>query len=204
MIDFKNINLTFDNKIIFKDYSLKIEKGEKILLHAPSGKGKSSLVKMLLGFIQPDSGEIFFNNYKLNKSSLQTTRQNISYVSQDVDLIDDNTGELIKQIFSYKCNKHIDFNLKKLKMMLSAFQLEENILRKNTNELSGGERQRIGLIICFLLDREVWILDEVTSALDAQLKEKVIKQILATNKTMLIISHDHQWLQDKTIKVVKW
>ena len=73
---------------------------------------------------------------------------------------------------------------------LKEFNLDSNILSKNINQLSGGEKQRLAFVIIILLDRKIWILDEITSSLDQDMKEKVINYILNTNKTVILVSHD--------------
>ena len=72
--------------------------------------------------------------------------------------------------------------------------LEDDILDKNFQELSGGEKQRIGILIALLLNRDIYLLDEVTSALDVNLKKTVADYFLAReNWTLLVISHDREW-----------
>jgi len=72
--------------------------------------------------------------------------------------------------------------------------LENDILDTNFQELSGGEKQRIGILIALLLNRDIYLLDEVTSALDVNLKKTVADYFLAReNWTLLVISHDREW-----------
>lgn len=76
-------------------------------------------------------------------------------------------------------------------------ELEYDILDKNFQELSGGEKQRIGILITFLLNRDIYLLDEITSALDVNLKKKVADYFLAREDwTILEISHDREWYRD--------
>lgn len=203
MIRFEHITLQFNNKFIFSDFNLEIETGEKVLLRAPSGKGKSSLVKLLLGFLKPDAGEIFLDNEKLSKDTIKYFRKNIAYVSQDVELQNSNVLELINGIFTYKNNKHILLNNDVILETMQYFGLNADVLNKNVSNLSGGQRQRLGLVICILLDRDIWVLDEVTSGLDNELKEKVVSYIMELDKTIIIISHDDLWLTTD-VKVEVW
>lgn len=204
MIKFKNINLSFDNNTVFQNFNLRIKQGEKILLRAPSGKGKSTLFKMFLGFQKPDSGEILFNNKVLKKESLLYFRKNISYVSQDVNLMNKKVWDLITEIFSYKYNRHIKITKDKVLSIVKYFKLPEDVFGKEVNELSGGERQRLGLIICILLDRQVWLLDEVASGLDKDMKDIVVDYVLKQDKTILIISHDKIWCQNDVVRIKEW
>ncbi|MCY6484760.1 ABC transporter ATP-binding protein [Clostridium aestuarii] len=204
MIEFCNVNISFKDKKIFEDFNFKINKGDKVLLNAPSGSGKSTLFKLLLGFLKPDYGIIKFNEEKLDKNNIRSVRSNISYVSQDIEFINEKVDILIHGIFSYEYNKNKNFNNEKLKELLEYFELNINILEKKVSELSGGERQRIGLIIAIFLDREVLLLDEITSALDYKLKQKVVEYITTINKTVLVISHDEVWKQIPIFKAVRW
>lgn len=204
MIKFKDINLKFDGKTVFKNFNMSIAEGEKILLKAPSGKGKSTLIKLLLGFQKPNTGEILFNNHKLGKDTVHYFRENIGYVSQDIDFQNKNVWDLIVEVFSFKVNKNINFSEKKVLNLFDYFNLPSELLQKNVKQLSGGERQRLGLIVCILLDRPVWILDEVTSGLDETLKEKVVQYILKQSKTILLVSHDNIWTSNNVIRLEEW
>ncbi len=204
MIVFKNIHLKFQDKVLFEQFNLEITEGSKVLLKAPSGKGKSSLIKMLLGFITPDKGEVYLDHKKLNKQTLPYFRKNIGYVSQDVDLRNEKMETLLEQISGFNSNKHLDFSKEKIASLFTFFELHKAHLTKTPKELSGGERQRMGLVICALLDRKVWLLDEVTSGLDEAAKEKVVNYIMEQNKTILISSHDKIWTENKEISIKEW
>ncbi len=201
MIELKNISLTYSENTLYDNFNLKVEKGELILLSGPSGSGKSSLLRMIPGFIRPHSGEVILFGQALDKHSLKSVRQKISYISQDVDFREEIVQDLIEEIFQYKINRHISSPLPKIMQLMDEFQLSQDLIHKNIRELSGGERQRLGIIICLVLDRDIWLLDEVTSALDSELKEMVVSRIGKSGKTVLIVSHDPQWEYAITRKV---
>jgi putative ABC transport system ATP-binding protein len=204
MIEIKNIHLSFINKVIFNNYSMKIEKGEKVLIKASSGKGKSTLFKTLLGFQKIDKGDIFINGKKLGKSNMNYYRRNIGYVSQDVELANRNVWDYITQVFNYKYNRHINITKDQVIDIANYFMLQPDILDKEIIRLSGGERQRLGLIICILLDRNIWLLDEVTSGLDKETKKRVVEFVLNLDKTILIISHDNIWCENDIVRIEEW
>lgn len=204
LIWFKDINLSFNDKVVFENFNMNINKGEKVLLSAPSGKGKSTLFKLLLGFQKLDGGEILFGDKRLEKNNLSYIRSNIGYVSQDVDLMNNRIWDLILEIFSYKYNRHIEITKEKVLRLIQHFDLPDDIIEKEVRQLSGGERQRLSLIICILLNREVWLLDEITSGLDKEMKEKVVDYILKQDKTMLIISHDKIWSKSDEVRIKEW
>lgn len=204
LIKFENINLRFDDKVIFENLNMNIKDGEKILLKSPSGKGKSTLLKLLLGFQKIDSGEVLFDAKKLEKNNLMYFRTNIAYLSQDVELRNQNIWDLIVEIFSYKYNKHIEITKDKFLDIANYFDISPDIIKKEIRDLSGGERQRLGLIICILLDRKVWLLDEVTSGLDKDMKQKVVDYVLNQDKTVLIVSHDNIWSENGIVRIEEW
>ncbi|MGL4627957.1 MAG: ABC transporter ATP-binding protein [Cetobacterium sp.] len=190
MIKFKNIDLKFNDKIILKDFNLTINKGEKVLIAGKSGKGKSTLLKILLGFNSPDSGEVLFQNIQLNEKNIDNIRKYLGYMPQSTPFLNDNVEKIINTIFNYKLNSKKKLDYDKLFYYFNLFNLDKNILTKHINELSGGEKQRFAFIITILLDREVWILDEITSSLDQDMKEKVTHYILNSDKTVVLVSHD--------------
>jgi putative ABC transport system ATP-binding protein len=88
-------------------------------------------------------------------------------------------------------------NPEKLRVFMRELELEYDILDKNFQELSGGEKQRIGILITLLLNRDIYLLDEITSALDVNLKKKVADYFLAREDwIILVISHDREWYRD--------
>lgn len=202
-IAYRNINLTFNERILFKDFNLTIENGEKVLLAAQSGSGKTTLIKMLMGFIHPDSGEIEVDGLLLSPQTVNEIRQKITYVSQDADLPKGIVSDVFKEVFSFHANRQIGYQQKHLLKWLQQFMLPADTIDKQIDNLSGGERQRLAIIMGLMLKRDIFILDEVTTGLDAGLKEKALEQLLAIDKTMLIISHDEVF-KDNTIKEVTW
>jgi len=202
MLQLKNIGKTFGQTTLFDHFSLQIQKNEKILLVAPSGRGKTTLLRFLLGFEVPDYGEIYFNNQLLDKITIKSIRASLAYVSQDADLAQTDLQTLLDTIFHYKINRHITDYLSKFKELTLFFHLDSAILTKQTQALSGGERQRVALIIAFLLNRPFLILDEITSGLDYELKCLIRDYVLEQDKTILIVSHDTIWKNTPLIREV--
>lgn len=190
MINFKNISLKFNDKIILNNFNLIVNTGEKILISGVSGKGKTTLLKLLLGFSTPNSGSILVDNLELNEQTINIIRNKIGYMPQSTPFLNVKVEKLIHTIFNYKENLKTKLDMSILIQTLKEFNLDSNILSKNINQLSGGEKQRLAFVIIILLDRKIWILDEITSSLDQDMKEKVINYILNTNKTVILVSHD--------------
>ena len=92
-----------------------VQRGEFVAVMGPSGSGKSLLLKMLLGFVKPDKGEIFINGEELNKHSIKNIRQKIAYISQGVELKKIKVKEFFDEIFSLKNNRERKVKLEKIK-----------------------------------------------------------------------------------------
>ncbi|MDD2341140.1 MAG: ATP-binding cassette domain-containing protein [Methanosarcina sp.] len=196
IIRYENAGISFGGKEVISDFSLCVLRGEKILLRGKSGIGKSTLFKMLLGFEKPSEGTLYYKGKPVNAQVAWEVRREVSYVSQDMDLGEGPVKNLLDEIFSYRPNRE-KRNPERLNSLMKEFELDQDILIKNFENLSGGEKQRIGILIALMLERDVFLLDEVTSALDSELKKKVVDHFLKhKNWTLFIISHDREWERD--------
>jgi len=201
MIKFESVFLSFQGKEILTNFDLTILKNEKVLIQGKSGIGKTTLLKLLLGFGTIDKGEVIFNGQKISKANITGIREQIFYLSQDIDLRDGIINNLINEILQANS---IKYKNDKLNELLNFLDLNIDVLEQKVKDLSGGERQRVGFLICFLLNRPVWLLDEPTSALDDVMKKKIADFILDQEKTIIIISHDSVWKKNKNIKIERW
>lgn len=193
MIQFQNISLKLGNRQILDQFNLTVSKEEKIVLTAPSGSGKTSLLKLILGFIDADQGTIRVNRVNVKPGNMQKIRSQIGYLSQDIDFPNGRVSEVFQEIFSYSANLHIHYSTEKLTEKLLLLNLPSEILQKNTSDISGEERQKLGWALIMLLDRPVLLLDEPTSALDEKQKLFFIDYVTATRKTVICASHDPEW-----------
>jgi putative ABC transport system ATP-binding protein len=185
------------NRTIFENYNLTVNEGDKIQISGRSGSGKSTLLKILLGFVRPDSGNVFIKGRKITDKDFRHVRTLFAYVNQDVTLRPGPVRQILKDISSFSGNKYdgqIDEKLARF------FDMEPALFDKDTEKLSGGERQRLGLMIAVELDRPVFLLDEVTSALDAELKQKTADYFAAAGKTVIVVSHDPEWRRSGKFK----
>lgn len=204
MIEIRNVSIVFNNKYLLKGLDYTIGNGAKILFNAPSGTGKTSFFRLLLGFLQPTEGEVYYDGKKLTGRTVKGIRGKIGYHSQEADLPAGKVREVINTILSYKANEGKNLNDGRLAPLLETFELGQDVLNKDVEELSGGERQRLLLIVLVLLEREVYLLDEPTSALDENLKIKVRDFFLELPATVLVISHDKVWLDPEKMIILDW
>ena len=202
MIKFKSVYLRRKNKEIFSGLDFFVQKNEKVLIQGKSGIGKTTLFKVLLGFETIDKGKVSFNDLDIVKDHIKDIRHQIFYLSQDIDLKNERVSLLLDEILEQNGLKNQDKT--HFTDLLDFLDLSSKILNQTVSELSGGERQRIGLLICFLLDRPVWLLDEPTSALDDSMKKKIADYVMAQKKTIVLISHDDVWKKNNAVKIERW
>ena len=105
IIRYENIGMYFDSKKIISDFSIRILRGNKVLLRGKSGTGKSTLFKMLLGFKEPSEGLLYYKEKPLNSQVAWEIRKEVSYVSQDTDLGQGPVKDLLDEVFSYRPNR---------------------------------------------------------------------------------------------------
>lgn len=204
MLEFKQINKQFSEQYLLQDFSLTVAEGDKVNISGKSGIGKSTLFKLVLGFEKPTAGEILYKGKKLDDALVWELRKEVAYVSQDLSIGQGNVREFFVATMSLKANakQNVDTEAK-IKELLAFFELPEVILDKNVEELSGGEKQRVAIINALLLNRKIFLLDEVTSALDKDLKEKVINFFLKNEEfTVLYISHDNYLPEGVNLKSI--
>ncbi len=202
MIKFENVSLSFDGSYVLKDFSFDVKRGGKLILSGRSGIGKSSVFRLLLGFVKPDSGRILFMDKPLDHKYIWTVRRSIAYISQDLNIGFYTVKELFDAILSFKANS-LAKETSQLDGLLEYFELDGCVLDKKIADLSGGEKQRIAIIQALLLNKKVFLLDEITSALDNKLKLKVMDYFFSRDDwTIICISHDNIELQQPGIRVI--
>ena len=201
LLHFSKINLRFGEKEIFKNFSLSINEGEKVLIRGKSGNGKSTLLRILLGFSCFESGEYYVRDKLVAPADYSEIRKLFAYVNQDVTLRPGNVRQVLGEVAKFSGNNYDgSFDTQ----LAEWFEFDLGLLDKDTQELSGGERQRLGIILAIMLDRPVFLLDEVTSALDENLKRKVAAYFSTSDKSVLSISHDREWMGSNKFRMVEW
>ena len=192
---FDNVSLAFGGQPVLKGFSAEIRAGEKWVIRGPSGSGKSSLIRLLLGFAQPDSGTVQLRSEQLTAQRAWALRREIAYVNQSQDFETSSVSDTLTTMCRLKscCVRASEQDMVEA---LASFGLPKSILRQQTREISGGERQRIALASALLLQRNIFILDEPTAALDGGLKISVAKLFLEHPEwTVIAIAHDESWFR---------
>ena len=212
-LNVNNISFKYDcaKSIAIKNISMSLKRGEAIGIIGTSGSGKTTLINLLLGLLDPDSGEIFFDGLSLQENKELWQRQ-VAYIPQQILLIDDTLKKNIafgineKDIDDEKVTDSID-KASLLNVIKGLPDGVETILGERGVKLSGGQRQRIALARAFYHDRNILIMDESTSALDNETEKEIIREIkkLHGKKTMIVIAHRHSTVAhcDRIYKIEK-
>lgn len=207
-IEIKSLNAYYDKLHVLKDINLNVEKGEILSLIGPSGSGKSSLLKMLVGLLTPKSGEVSLNNNQVNytnKSDLRTIREQIAIVFQQYNLFQNMNVLKNVCIAPTKIQKRNQKEVEEQAVALLEKVGLKDKLKSYPDELSGGQQQRVAIARALCLNPEILLLDEVTSALDPELVQEVLDsiRILASEgMTMLIVSHEMSFVKEVSSRVV--
>ncbi len=199
-----NLNYMVNNQVVINNLSVDIHDGGKYLLDWPSGTGKTSLLKILFGFVTPNSGEIYYDGKIAIKNDFKNIRKSISYINQQADIHAGNVSEGLEEIFSYPANATVKEPMQKLIEMFPLLNLQPDIITKQSSDLSGGERQRLLFLVCKLLNKPLWLFDEITSGLDVENKQTIVDMVSESKQTAIISSHDSIWRKNPNFKPIKY
>ena len=197
VVEIEHLKKSFGTNEVLKDISVKIEKGENLVVLGKSGSGKSVLIKCLVGLLEPDEGKVVLldkNIADLKNDELNTLRKKVGFLFQSAALYD-----------SMTVRENLEFPLRDLKKKpqeeidtlvtetLKSVGLEDAI-DKMPSELSGGMRKRVGLARTLILQPEIILYDEPTTGLDPITSKEISQLILDVQKkyaaASIIITHD--------------
>ncbi len=167
-IEFRNVHLAFDDKVILNSVSFKVRRGETKIILGRSGSGKSTIIRLVLGLLKPDDGEILIDGEDityLTEAQMMDVRRKIGMVFQEGALFDslpvyDNVGYRL-----HEQGVPEEIVEEKVHQMLSFVDLEDAIA-KMPSELSGGMRRRVGIARALVGDPQIVLFDEPTAGLD--------------------------------------
>ncbi|MEJ7846760.1 MAG: ATP-binding cassette domain-containing protein [Pyrinomonadaceae bacterium] len=167
-IEFRDVYLSFDDKTILNGISFTVRRGETKLILGRSGGGKSTIVRLILGLLKPDSGQIFVNGEEItdyNEREMMPVRQKIGMVFQEGALFDSlSVYENVAYRLIEQGHDVVEIE-QEVRRMLQFVDLEDAI-DKMPIELSGGMRRRVGIARALIGDPEIVLFDEPTAGLD--------------------------------------
>ena len=203
-LEIKNLSFRYNENLtkILNNVSLTINKGEKITIKGQTGSGKSTLVNIISGLLDPLDGKIIVDGKEINHLNKISWQKNFAIVPQTVFLSDSSILENIA--IGYEIE---EINLEKVKQAAKIAQVND-FIEKLPNQyyekvgergirLSGGQRQRIGIARALYRNANIIILDEPTNALDKETEKLVMDSILSLGKdvTLIMISHSNRLLE---------
>lgn len=189
MVIIENLNKSFENKILFKDFNLKIEKGSFVVISGKSGSGKTTLLNMIGGIETIDSGKIIVDGVEVHNSRNKRKyfQETVGFLFQNFGLLENKT---VKQNLNLiKKDNRNDVTVSDVLMRVGLSGMED----KKVYTLSGGEQQRVALARLMLKKCSIILADEPTGSLDAGNAKKVMDILHELNemgKTVLLVTHN--------------
>ena len=197
-ISLKNVSFHYEKaeRKILDNISIKIKKGQSVGIIGKTGSGKTTLVDIILGVLNPTAGKILIDDHEMDEKILASWHNKIGYIPQDLYLI----NETIKKNIALGLdsdqinNKAIDKSLKIARLTDFISNLPEGIETKVGErgiKVSGGEKQRISIARAFYKNPSVIVMDEATSSLDNITEKEFMNAIdnIKNNSTLIIIAH---------------
>lgn len=184
MVELQNIKKSFGSVDVLKGVNLKISPGKVVAILGPNGSGKTTMIKSILGMVLPDDGKVYLNGKQISNNGLY--RKEINYLPQIARFPDNlKVREIIDMVKDIRSEPSQEDELIKL------FGLE-SYLNKKLGNLSGGTRQKVNIVLTFMFEGNLVVLDEPTAGLDPvsliHLKE-IIERERKKEKTFLITTH---------------
>lgn len=198
MIRIENLHKRFGKNQVLKGLNLSVDAGEIFAVLGPNGSGKTTLIKSILGMVIPNKGKITLDGKSIHRDHLY--RHQIDYLPQIANFPHNLTVmELIRMIKDLRSNA-----ITTEEHLISLFKLEP-FLRKKLGTLSGGTKQKVNILLTFMFDSPLIILDEPTTGLDPVSLIR-LKQLIASEKekgkTILITSHIMSFVEEITNEIV--
>lgn len=193
IIDLKNISVSFDGQPILKDLNLYIRDGEFITLLGPSGCGKTTTLRIIAGFLEPDSGEVIFEGKAIN--GVPAYKRQVNTIFQRYALFPHlNVYENIA--FGLKQQKKSKQEIRSTVEEMLAIVNLKGFEKRNINSLSGGQQQRVAIARALAVKPRVLLLDEPLGALDLKLRKDMQVELKNIQKrlgiTFIYVTHDQE------------
>ena len=201
MLEVNNLSKSFGDNLVLDNISFVIKKGDVVSIVGPSGSGKSTLLRCINYLEKPTSGDVIFEGNRVNK----IVGKGIGMVFQQFNLFP-NLSVLDNIILSPVKLKIMDREsaVKKAYELLDIIGLRDKA-SNYPDELSGGQKQRVAIIRTLIMNPDIILFDEPTSALDPEMIGEVldlIKRIADSGKTMLIVSHEMNFVKNVSNRVL--
>ncbi|HFL3667915.1 TPA: ABC transporter ATP-binding protein [Clostridioides difficile] len=190
---------TPDNIEILNDVNLEFCKGNIYIIRGESGTGKTTLLNLLISFNEDYRGEILLNDTPLKKMDKKTLRKRISYITQDNYLFSMSIKEniLLYRDIEFETIENICKRLNIHDTIMALPHKYDTIINKNGSDLSGGQRQRLCIARAIVSRADVYLFDEITSAIDKKNIEEIVQIIEEISNDSIVIITSHEELKFK-------
>jgi len=193
-VGFKHLS---SNKHALEDISFRVSKGETIAFVGPSGAGKTTLVKLLVGLYTPKTGDIFYNGFSGNEINFDNLRERIGFVTQDTQLFSGTIKENLLFVNPTATDEECLSVLHKAaadNLLARADKGLDTMIGEGGVKVSGGEKQRLSIARALLRKPDLLVFDEATSALDSLTEEEISKTIreISSSKDLITIMIAHR------------
>ncbi|MBM3247147.1 ABC transporter ATP-binding protein [Candidatus Pacearchaeota archaeon] len=191
---FDNVTFSYENRKIFKDFTLKIPRNKKVAFVGHSGSGKTTLVKLLYRLYDVNKGSIKIDGKDIRDFKHESLRSEMAIVPQECVLFDDTVYNNIAFSNPKASRKEVmeAIRFAQLDRIIEKFPNKENtIVGERGIKLSGGEKQRVSIARAILANKRILVLDEATSSLDSETEHEIQKDLarLMENRTSIVIAH---------------
>jgi len=196
VVVFKNVRLAFDDKVILKDVSFELLAGHTKIFLGASGSGKSTILKLIVGLLKPDVGEIYINGHRtdqMDELELMTIRHDLGMVFQEGALFDSLT---VAENVGYKLYEETDMPLAQVRSRVQevlGFIGMAQFIDRMPSELSGGQRRRVAIARAMAAKPQILLYDEATTGLDPitadTVDDEIIKLRDLENVSSIVVTH---------------
>ncbi len=187
VLTISGLSKSFDDITLFDNIDIEIKRGERVALIGNNGTGKTTILKLINGIIEPDSGSIYLG-----------AKVNIGYYDQEHHVLDPD-----KTIFDEIRDAYPDLNNTQIRNTLAAFLFTNEDVFKYIRDLSGGEKGRVSLAKLMLSNANFLILDEPTNHLDIVSKEILENALNNYTGTVLFVSHDRYFINAAATRIIE-
>ncbi|GFQ03773.1 ABC transporter f family member 5 [Phtheirospermum japonicum] len=189
VVSIKNLDMSYEDKVLFKNANLTIERGEKIAILGPNGCGKSTLLKLIMGMEKPDKGEVLLGDHNVLPNYFEQNQ------AEALDL-DKTVLETVAEVAE-------DWRLDDIKGLLGRCNFKAEMLDRKVLFLSGGEKARLAFCKFMVKPSTLLVLDEPTNHLDIPTKEMLEEAINEYQGTVITVSHDRYFIKQIVNRVLE-
>lgn len=194
-LEYRNIRMSYGNKVIIENFNLSIDKGEFITVIGSSGCGKTTILKMVNGLIQPQAGDMIVEGRNTKNTDLVMLRRNIGYAIQGSVLFPHMTVEkniaYVPDLLNKADKKRTAEAVSKWMRIVG---LDDSLRKRYPSELSGGQQQRVGIARALAASPDILLMDEPFGAVDeitrTSLQDEIARIHKETGITILFVTHD--------------